>query len=147
MHHSALEAYMRYTAFKCCLQLQLAQLKRGPGEHHAGASTALGRVVQVDPMNPKLKPPGTKRLKPKCDGKLSTSAFKFNSRRYDLDGKYSVFAEVVSGFDVLLEVNALFEPRKLAAAAARAAGGGGGGGGGSGRGLHSSTFQLNLGRF
>ena len=36
-----------------------------------------------------------------------------------LDGKYSVFAEVVSGFDVLLEVNALFEPQRVAAAAAR----------------------------
>ena len=28
----------------------------------------------------KLKPPGTKRLKPNCDILLSTSAFKFNLR-------------------------------------------------------------------
>jgi len=33
-------------------------------------------------MKPKLKPPGTKRLKLKCDILLSTSAFKFNLRRY-----------------------------------------------------------------
>jgi hypothetical protein len=33
-------------------------------------------------MKPKLKPPGTKRLKVRCDVLLSTSAFKFNLRRY-----------------------------------------------------------------
>jgi hypothetical protein len=33
-------------------------------------------------MEPKLKPPGTKRLKLKCDILLSNSAFKFNLRRY-----------------------------------------------------------------
>ena len=38
--------------------------------------------MQVDPIKPKLKPPGTKRLKLKCDVLLSTSAFKFNLRRY-----------------------------------------------------------------
>jgi hypothetical protein len=42
----------------------------------------LGRAVQVDPIKPKLKPPGTKRLKLNCDVLLSTSAFKFNLRRY-----------------------------------------------------------------
>jgi len=36
-------------------------------------------------MKPKLKPPGTKRLQLKCDVLLSTSAFKFNLRRYDKD--------------------------------------------------------------
>ena len=47
-----------------------------------------GRAVQVDPMKPKLKPPGTKRLKLNCDVLLSTSAFKFNLRRYIVvDGK------------------------------------------------------------
>jgi len=34
-------------------------------------------------MRPKLKPPGTKRWKLKCDMLLPTSAFKFNLRRYD----------------------------------------------------------------
>ena len=41
-----------------------------------------GRAVQVDPMKPQLKLPGTKRLKLECDVLLSTSAFKFNVRRY-----------------------------------------------------------------
>jgi len=38
--------------------------------------------VQVDPIKPQLKPPGTKCLKVKCDALLSNSAFKFNLRRY-----------------------------------------------------------------
>ena len=46
------------------------------------ADYCLGRAVQVDPMKPKLKPPGTNRLKLKCDILLSTSAFKVNLRRY-----------------------------------------------------------------
>jgi hypothetical protein len=33
-------------------------------------------------MKPKLKPPGTERLKLNYDTLLSTSAFKFNSRRH-----------------------------------------------------------------
>jgi len=44
----------------------------------------LGRVVQVDPVKPKLKLPGTKRLKLKCHVLRSTSAFRFNLRRYTL---------------------------------------------------------------
>jgi hypothetical protein len=39
--------------------------------------------VQVDPIKPQLKPPGNKRLKLNCDVLLSTSAFKFNLRRYN----------------------------------------------------------------
>ena len=38
--------------------------------------------MQVDPVKPTLKPPGTKRLKLNCDVLLSTSAFKLNLRRY-----------------------------------------------------------------
>jgi hypothetical protein len=34
-------------------------------------------------MKPKLKAPGTKRLKLKCDVLLSTSAVNFNLRRYN----------------------------------------------------------------
>ena len=48
---------------------------------------ARGRAVQVAPIKPKLKPPGTKRLKLKCDILLSTSAFKFNLRRHTEDLK------------------------------------------------------------
>jgi hypothetical protein len=45
-------------------------------------AASLGRAVQVDPIKPKLKPLATKRLKVKCDILLSTTAFKFNLRRY-----------------------------------------------------------------
>ena len=45
-------------------------------------SATRGRAVQVDPMKPKLKPPGTKRLKLEYDGLLSNFGFKFNLRRY-----------------------------------------------------------------
>jgi hypothetical protein len=41
--------------------------------------------VQVDPIEPKLKPPGTKRLKLNCDILLSTSAFRFNLRRNSVE--------------------------------------------------------------
>jgi len=42
--------------------------------------------VQVDPIKPTLKPPGTNRLKLKYDDLLSIFAFKFNLRRYNEDG-------------------------------------------------------------
>ena len=41
-----------------------------------------GRAVQVGPMKPMLKAPGTKRLKLKYDESPSNFAFKFNLRRY-----------------------------------------------------------------
>ena len=40
------------------------------------------RAVQVDPMKPMLKAPGSKRLKLKCDESLWNFAFKFNLRRH-----------------------------------------------------------------
>jgi hypothetical protein len=43
-----------------------------------------GRAVQVDPMKPTLKAPGTKRLKLKHDQPLRNFAFKFKLRRYDM---------------------------------------------------------------
>jgi hypothetical protein len=41
-----------------------------------------GEAVQVELMKPKLKAPGTKRLKLKYDNLLSSIAFKFNLRHY-----------------------------------------------------------------
>ena len=41
--------------------------------------------MQIDPIKPKLKPPGIKRLKLKYDELLSRFAFKFNLRRYIKD--------------------------------------------------------------
>ena len=79
----------------------------------AGAELhAHGRAVQVDSIKPKLKPPGTKRLKLNCDILLSTSAFKFNLRRYNM---------------------AMIETLRNGTLALAGT-----------RGLHSSTFHLNL---
>ena len=43
--------------------------------------------MQLDPIKPMLKPPGTTHLKLKCDELLSSFAFKFNLRRYTVDRK------------------------------------------------------------
>ena len=48
-----------------------------------------------------MKPPGTKRLKLKCDILLLTSAFRFNLRRYskgdvDAEGKKRIKVRVLS---------------------------------------------------
>ena len=40
--------------------------------------------MQVDPIKPTLKTPGTKRLKLEYGGLLSSVAFRFNVRRYKL---------------------------------------------------------------
>ena len=67
----------------------------GPGIHHGGDGRrhrqrqrarrgAPGRAVQVGPIKPTLKPPGTKRLNVKCDKLLSNFAFQFKLRRYSL---------------------------------------------------------------
>jgi hypothetical protein len=74
--------------------------------------------VQVDPIKFKLKPPATKRLKPKCDVLLSTSAFKFNLHHYIM-GSLGVCAVLYALMCLVI----------------------------TGRGLHSSTFWLNLSTF
>jgi len=51
--------------------------------------------VPVDPIKLKLKRPGTKRLKLKCDILLSTFAFKINLRRYNLGSVSTAFSDVV----------------------------------------------------
>ncbi len=62
----------------------MALLEKSAGQGHAYAMFELGKAVQVDPVKPKLKLPGTKRLKLKCHVLRSTSAFRFNLRRYTL---------------------------------------------------------------
>ena len=57
--------------------------------------TPRGRAVQVDPIKLKLRPPGTKRLKPKCRTLLSTSAFKFKLRLYIEGGSGMPNADMV----------------------------------------------------
>ena len=56
-----------------------------------------GRAVQVDPIKPTLKAPGTKRLKLKYDELLSSFAFKFNLRRYTLAETQSMFLDSLCG--------------------------------------------------
>jgi len=46
-----------------------------------------GRAVQVDPIKPTLKAPGSKLLKPEHDKLLSNFVFNFNLRRYTGVGK------------------------------------------------------------
>jgi len=48
-----------------------------------------GRVVQIDPIKPKLKPPRYERLELRYDGPLSNAAFKFNLRCYTTVTLYS----------------------------------------------------------
>ena len=44
--------------------------------------------MQVDPIKPTLKAPGTERLKRKCDEPPSNFAFNFNLRRYSQSHKH-----------------------------------------------------------
>jgi len=52
--------------------------------------------VQVDSINPMLKPPGIKRLKLKCDEQLSNFAFNFNLRRYNLHAAADAAADAAA---------------------------------------------------
>jgi hypothetical protein len=63
-------------------EMSASPYERDTTGHQFSQSQAKGRAVQVDPVKPKLKPPGTKRLKPKCHVLLLSYAFKFNLRRY-----------------------------------------------------------------
>ena len=87
--------------------------------------------MQVDPIKPKLKPPGTKRLKLQCDIMLSTSAFKFNLRLYteapDADFDFSAAYDPVTFSGARHGRTWQILPRT--------------------RGLHSSASRLNLSRF
>jgi hypothetical protein len=47
-----------------------------------------GRAVQVDPVKPTLKAPGTERLKLKAEELLSNFGFKFNLRPYVVGAGY-----------------------------------------------------------
>jgi hypothetical protein len=53
---------------------------RQPG--HVARRARQGGAVQDDPIEPKLKLPGTKRLKLRCDEPLSKFDFIFNLRRH-----------------------------------------------------------------
>ena len=82
--------------------------------------------MQVDPIKPTLKAPGTKRLKLKYEKLLSSFVFNFGLRRYSP------------------EQLALDAARKKRAAAAAAAALASESHGSPGRGLHSFPCQLSL---
>jgi hypothetical protein len=54
----------------------------GGGAAHRWRGRHRGRPVQVDPIKPTLKAPGTKRLKVRYEEPLSKFALKFNLRLY-----------------------------------------------------------------
>ena len=56
----------------------------------AGQLLPHGGAVQVDPIKPILRPPGSKHLKLNCDVLLSTFAFKFNLRRFSAGDQVNV---------------------------------------------------------
>jgi hypothetical protein len=80
-------------------------------------------------LKPKLKPPGAKRLKLKCDILLSSSSSKFNVRRYTMEGGFTGTMRGSSSM-IALEISS----GGPVAAGAGAGGGGGGVGGGFGDG-------------
>ena len=92
--------------------------------------------MQVDPTKPTLKPPGTKRLKLKCDALLSIllqfcfnfTAFKINLHHYT---KEDMSQRGNGGF---VSGTAATAPGPMGDLA-------------GGRGLHSFTFQLNVSAF
>ena len=57
----------------------------GAGGDWLRGAQAQGRAVQIDPIKPTLKVPGTKLLKLEYDEPLSNLAFKINVRRYMKD--------------------------------------------------------------
>ena len=56
--------------------------ERGHQHRHHRQPLPRGRVVQLDPIKPTLKAPGTERLKLQYEELLSNFGFKFNLRRF-----------------------------------------------------------------
>jgi hypothetical protein len=69
------------------LKLNVRRCTMGTGQRSDVAGgidpTIPGEAVQVEPMNPKLKEPGTERFKLQYDNLVSRFAFKSNLRRYN----------------------------------------------------------------
>jgi hypothetical protein len=63
-----------------------------------GGGGGNGRAVQVDRLKPVLKAPGVKRLKLNYDEVVTSSAFKFNLRRYIMVVVAVVVAVEVGGW-------------------------------------------------
>jgi hypothetical protein len=84
-----------------------------------------------DPIKPTLEAPATDRLKLKRDDSLLSYAFKFNMRRYTMVKRNQHRNAENLSTDYFRMIEAVEFTRQMD----------------DGRGLHSSTFQLNLSRF
>jgi hypothetical protein len=73
-----------------------------------------GRAVQVDPIKPTVKAHGIKRLKLQCGELLSSRAFSFNLRRYNL----AAAATAIAAAAAPVFVSAKIAPGQLADPAA-----------------------------
>jgi hypothetical protein len=69
-----------------------------------------GEVVQVDPIKPTFKAPGTKRLNLNYDKLLSSFAFKFNLRRTSLDSERSSLELAETRIEAALTAGAYTSP-------------------------------------
>ena len=101
--------------------------------------------MQVDPMRPTLKAPGSKRLKPEHEKLLSNFALNVNLRCYrEAQSRNKHFMDEIEFFvtDVMATIalnGFVLTMLSPAATLGRTPGGG--------RGSHSSTSQLSLRRF
>ena len=87
--------------------------------------------MQVDPIKPTLKAPGTMRLKLKHGKPLSSFAFNPKLRRYRMAANPAAIAEARRGLRERMLASPLCDSEGFV----------------RGRGSQSSTFQLNLTRF
>jgi hypothetical protein len=89
--------------------------------------------VQVDPIKPTLKPPGTKRLKLKYEKLVSSFGFNVNLRRY-IKGKAAALDLQNIDTDMIIPKQFLKTIKRTGLGVAAF----------YGRGLHSFTLELNL---
>jgi hypothetical protein len=89
--------------FQTLLQFQLTPLLRGQdGGHRSHHLAAQGKAVQVDPIKPNLKAPGTNRLRLNYEKLLPSFAFNLSLRRYAKERATELLQEV-SGRPAILE--------------------------------------------
>ena len=67
---------------KYAFNFKLRRYSKGVDNFSVSAYFLIGKAVQVDPIKPASKAPGSERLKLKCGDLLSNVAFKLNLRRY-----------------------------------------------------------------
>ena len=78
------ETLLSKYAFKFNLRRYIWGAQQQVEQGETRTRSPCGRAVQIDPIEPTLKAPGTKRLKLKCHDLLLNCGFKFSLRRYDV---------------------------------------------------------------